>query len=79
LVGLSAIGTIYQAVAAARDRDAFPPPGEMVDIGGYRLHLQVAGDRRAGPTVILEAGIASFSTHWHWVQTDLGQTGRVVA
>ena len=79
LVGLSAIGATYQAIAAVRDREAYPPPGQMVDMGGYRLHLQVAGAAQRGPTVILDAGIASFSPHWHWVQTEIANTARVVA
>jgi len=37
------------------------------------------GDRQPGPTVLLEAGMASFSTNWYWVQTTLATTSRVVA
>lgn len=32
-----------------------PPPGQMVDIGGYRLHLNCSG--KGAPVVILEAGL----------------------
>ena len=43
----------------------------MVDAGGYQLHLQVMGEATPGPTVVLEAGLDSFSSNWYWVQTAL--------
>jgi pimeloyl-ACP methyl ester carboxylesterase/membrane protease YdiL (CAAX protease family) len=79
IVLLGGIGAFVQATAANWDGRAFPPPGEMVDVGGHRLHLQVMGDSHPGPTVILDAGMASFSTNWHWVQSDLAPSVRVVA
>src|SRR4030095_3194813 len=40
----------------------FPPPGKLVDVGGWRLHLNCTGEARASqPTVILEAGLGDFS------------------
>ncbi len=50
-----------------------------MDVGAHRLHLQVMGEGHTGPTVILDAGMASFSTNWHWVQSDLASSVRVVA
>jgi hypothetical protein len=44
----------------------FPPPGELVDIGGYRLHLHCLGKGR--PTIVLEAGLNEFSLVWAQVQ-----------
>jgi len=76
---LATVGVICQAVATEIDRRRFPPPGRLIDVGGYHLHLQVMGDRQPGPTVLLEAGMASFSTNWYWVQTTLATTSRVVA
>ena len=68
-----------QTLAARRDAERYPAPGRMVDVGGYRLHLQVVGDGSGGPTVVLEAGLDSFSTNWYWVQTALASSMRVVA
>ncbi|MGB8701216.1 MAG: hypothetical protein WCD18_17520, partial [Thermosynechococcaceae cyanobacterium] len=43
--------TLYQAIACwLEDRQS--PPGKLVDVGGYRLHLYVAGE--ASPTVVLD-------------------------
>jgi pimeloyl-ACP methyl ester carboxylesterase len=79
LVGLALLGAIYQAIATASDQRTYPPPGQLVDVGGYTLHLNVQGQTTGQPTVILEAGMASFSSNWHWVQTELAHDTRVVA
>ncbi len=36
------------------------PPGELVDIGGRRLHISCKGDA-TGPTVIFEAGLSQYT------------------
>lgn len=74
-----AIGVVGQSLAAERDARRFPPPGRLVDVGGFRLHLQVKGEDRSGPTVVLEAGLGSFSPNWHWVQQALAPHIRVVS
>ena len=81
-VGLAAAGlagSVAQRAAARRDELRFPPPGRMVDAGGFRMHLDVHGEDRGGPTVVLEAGLGSFSPNWHWVQLALADRLRVVA
>ena len=79
LVLAAALGAIYQAIATARDSREYPPPGRLIDVGGHRLHLQVTGEDHAGPTVLLEAGMASFSTNWYGVQTALAVSSPVVS
>jgi hypothetical protein len=34
LVALAASGASYQAVATAIDRRSYPPPGQLIDVGG---------------------------------------------
>jgi pimeloyl-ACP methyl ester carboxylesterase len=80
VVALGATGAAWQAAAAARDARRFPPRGELVDVGGYRLHLDVAGAAEPGePTVILDAGSGSMAAQWGWVRDDLAGSTRVVA
>jgi pimeloyl-ACP methyl ester carboxylesterase len=56
----------------------FPPPGKLVDVGGWRLHLNCTGEARASqPTVILEAGVGDFSVEWSLVQPDVSKFARV--
>lgn len=76
---LSVIGAIYQAIALRRDRRRYPPPGQMVDVGGHLLHLQVTDQDRSGPTVVLEAGLGFPSVEWAWVRQEVAHFARVVA
>src|SRR5262245_32366140 len=55
-----------------------PPLGRLIDIGGWRLHLREEGTSvKTGPTVVLEAGIGSFSFDWALVQTRVAAFARV--
>jgi len=51
-----------------RDLAAHPAPGRLIDVGGYRLHLDVTGDGE-GPLVVLEAALGGSSLDW----TGLGE------
>jgi pimeloyl-ACP methyl ester carboxylesterase len=48
-------------------------------VEGHPMHLHVRGPASSGPTVVLEAGMGSFSSNWHWVQEELAPTVRSVA
>ncbi|MBZ0301270.1 MAG: alpha/beta hydrolase [Anaerolineae bacterium] len=78
-VGALVTGFVYQTIASQRDKRRFLPPGRMVDMGGRRLHLNIKGEVKDGPTVILEAGMVSFSSNWAWVQPEVAKVARVVA
>jgi len=52
LAVLLELGAIYHVVAVARRSAQFPPPGVMVDVGGYRMHLLAEGENNGNPTVI---------------------------
>src|SRR5260370_40839387 len=54
LIALVCAGAIYEGIESHRDRLRFHPPGRLVDIGGYRLHLYCIC--KGSPAVILEAG-----------------------
>src|SRR5918912_1497138 len=77
LVVLGLIGASYEAIAAAGDARSYPPPGQLVDVGGYRLHIQCVGTD--SPTVVLDAGLSGSSLDWSLVQPELGRTTRVCA
>ena len=77
LLALAVIGAVYQAVATEMDQRAYPPPGEMVDVGGYRLHINCVG--QGSPTVILESGLGNMSVDWANVQPEVAKTTRVCA
>jgi pimeloyl-ACP methyl ester carboxylesterase len=77
LLALAVIEAVYQAVATEMDHRAYPPPGEMVDLGGHRLHIDCVG--QGSPTVILESGLGTMSDDWANVQPEVAKTTRVCA
>jgi pimeloyl-ACP methyl ester carboxylesterase len=68
-------GWIYEPIAEAADAKAYPPPGKMVDVGGYRLHINCTGS--GSPTVVVEAGYGDTSASWSWVQPEVAKTTRI--
>ena len=79
VVGAAITGLVYQTIASRHDKRRFPPPGQLVDIGGRQLHLNIMGEDKGALTVILEAGMVSFSSNWAWVQPEIAKVARVVA
>ena len=77
IIALSVLGFIYQTAAEASDREAYLPPGQMVEIDEHPMHILCTGE--GSPTVILEAGAGHFSATWAWVQPMVGQDTRVCA
>lgn len=50
-------------------------PGEMVDVGGYSLHLNCIGE--GGPTVVMDAGHGDFSMSLASLQEQVAEFTRV--
>src|SRR5689334_7171128 len=70
------LGAAYESVSEAADARAYPPPGQMVDVGGYRLHINCVGT--GSPTVVIDAGWGDSSGAWSsWVQPSAASTTRV--
>jgi pimeloyl-ACP methyl ester carboxylesterase len=68
-------GVVYERIAEWRDLARFPPPGRLVDVGGFRLHLSCTG--RGSPTVVLDTGLGLVSSSWAAVQRTVERTTRV--
>ena len=78
LVGLMLLGAGGESLAEAADARAYPPPGQLVDVGGHRLHLHCVGT--GSPTVVIEAGLGDWSATWSdRVQPEAARTTRVCA
>jgi pimeloyl-ACP methyl ester carboxylesterase len=71
------LGLVISSAYALSPSSTITPalPGRMVDLGGYRLHLDCTG--RGEPTVILSAGAGAFSTDWALVQPKVAAFTRV--
>jgi pimeloyl-ACP methyl ester carboxylesterase len=53
---------------------AAQPPGELFDLGGFRLHLHCFGEGR--PVVVLDSGLGGAASDWRKVQPELARTNR---
>jgi pimeloyl-ACP methyl ester carboxylesterase len=71
--GVVAAGKIRQN----RLRKAFPPPGEMIDLGDYRVHLNRQGEGQ--PVIVLESGLGGDSLDWCRVQPEIAKTTTVIS
>jgi pimeloyl-ACP methyl ester carboxylesterase len=77
-VAVVAILLLLPMGATAQQRGsspAFKPPGKLVDVGGYRLHLHCTG--RGEPAVVLIAGSGDFSFDWSLAQPGVSRFARV--
>jgi pimeloyl-ACP methyl ester carboxylesterase len=74
-LGLILLGAIYESVAEAIDARNYPPSGQMVDMGGYHLHIHCTGT--GSPTVVIDAGWGDWSAKWNWVQPEVAKTTQV--
>lgn len=52
-------------------------PGRLVDVGGYKLHINCSGPENGLPPVIIEAGVGMPSPMYHWYQESLSEKVKV--
>jgi pimeloyl-ACP methyl ester carboxylesterase len=62
-------------IAGTGDAAAYSPAGRLVDVGGYKLHLDCRG--QGSPTVVMDAGLGGSSLDWILVQPELARTTQV--
>jgi len=53
------------------------PPGELVDIGGVKLHIDRSGEKNNKPTVVIEGGGGMATEYYHWLNEGLKDSIRV--
>ena len=75
VVMLVGLGVVYQWAATRADLAATPPPGELVDVGGHRLHLWCVGDGR--PVVVHDGGIGGNALAWTAIKPDIAAFTRI--
>ncbi len=77
LLILVVITMVAGAIARADLKAKYLPPGQMVDVGGYKLHIHCIGE--GAPAVILDAGNGESSLDWSLVQPEVAKSTRVCA
>ena len=75
-----AIASLRHLLTLARARRAFPPPGRLVDIGGYRVHVLAEGVASDGrpPVVWFAGGHASGYAIHHLHRAFRGETRSIL-
>lgn len=68
-------GSWFESHVAARDAKRFPMRGQLVDVGGYRLHLYCTG--AGSPTVLLSGGFVDTLEQWKFIQSEIARFSRV--
>jgi pimeloyl-ACP methyl ester carboxylesterase len=72
---LAAVGGGYQTVRGAADANAYPMTGQLIDVGGHRLHLHCTGS--GSPTVVIQPGGGDFSSGMAWIAPAVASKTRV--
>ncbi len=71
-------GFVYERVARAVTAKKFQPEGELIDVGGHKLHIVSKGT--GTPTVVFESGLdIAGSLAWHAVHDSIAQFTQAVA
>jgi pimeloyl-ACP methyl ester carboxylesterase len=77
LLALAAVGGGWATVGAAADARAYPMPGQLIDVGGHRLHLNCTGS--GTPAVVLQPGGGEMSSNMGWIAPAVARGTRVCA
>lgn len=75
MTAVAVIGATYESIAGISDPTTYPAGGRLIDVGGYRMHLDCRGE--GAPTVVMDAGLGGSSLDWSLVQGDLALTAQV--
>lgn len=71
-------GITYEYIGRLQAARDVPPPGQLVDIGGRRLHIDCRGS--GSPTVVFESGLdLNGSLSWSLVHPKIAETTRACA
>lgn len=70
MVVLLIVATVAGNLQQYRLQRAHPAPGELIDIGGHRLHVLRDGH---GPTVVFENGPGGMALDWNLVQPAIAE------
>ncbi|KAJ3093857.1 hypothetical protein HDU96_001997 [Phlyctochytrium bullatum] len=81
LVVFLTITSAYQAVSLGSDNLKYPPPGELLPVGGsysHKLHVYCTGEKKnpSDPIVWFEHGLGGQSADFSWVQQDVATYAR---
>lgn len=71
LLGIVICLLLAGALAKARLKAAYPPSGQLIDVGGYKLHTVLQGEGQF--TVVFDSGVGGIAAHWEQVQPEIAK------
>jgi pimeloyl-ACP methyl ester carboxylesterase len=74
MLAVASVGGSYETLSAATDSKP-SMPGQLIDVGGHRLHLHCSGS--GGPTVVLQPGGGEMSSNMGWIAPAVARDTRV--
>ncbi|GAB3785785.1 alpha/beta hydrolase [Nocardioides ungokensis] len=75
LMAVVSVGGGYETVREHLDASRYPMSGQLIDVGGHRLHLSCTGS--GSPTVVLQPGGGDFSSVLAWIAPAVAADTRV--
>ena len=75
VMALASVSAGLETVREHLDASAYPMAGQLIDVGGHRLHLQCTGS--GTPTVVLQPGGGDMSSVMGWVAPAVAAHTRV--
>lgn len=77
IVGLPLLGVVFQHIATALDRSAYPMPGKRIGLDDTTLHIYCSGPEESENTIVIDVGAGNWSLHWADLQDDMANQTRV--
>lgn len=75
LLSFLSLTTLVEGQGAETTPECPPPPGDLVDVGGFKMHCLVKGK---GPIVVCDASLGEASYDWASMQDMLAEFATVV-
>jgi pimeloyl-ACP methyl ester carboxylesterase len=75
VLAIASVGGGYETVLEAVDAHTYAMPGQLINVGDHRLHLNCIGS--GNPTVVLEPGAGGFSSIFGWIAPVVAKDTRV--
>jgi pimeloyl-ACP methyl ester carboxylesterase len=72
IVSAPPAGAAYQQILLASERRAYPMPGKLIDVGGYKMHIYCTGEGNS--PVILDSGLGDSYMSWRNVQPEISKS-----
>jgi pimeloyl-ACP methyl ester carboxylesterase len=78
VAAVMALGSLWHLVHMARVRKLYPPPGRLVDVGGYRIHVLAEGMSADKPAVVWMPGAHAGGYSYHHLHRALREEARSI-